>query len=426
MDELNGQLLSVIRAIDAQAPTTASLSTAYRWMRLLGFKRVSCSKGYYTDSHNRDDVVQYRDNDFLPRMKEYETHFVTYDSNGNDILPEGDLVYVLITHDECTVYCNEQKSHYWTANGKKIMKNKSKGVSVMVSGFACPCHGFMQSNGRSSYLLFEAGKHREGWFTNDMLVQQYQECLPLIQQFHTSKKLLFAFDNSMSHHKRPPDGLDASLLPLKDNGKNVPIMRQTNFLNNEQILVPQNMQNDLGQPKGIKTILMERGKWREGMLLVCRDCTNHTPHENRVDTGHSRTTSCCARYCLSEESDFKNQKEWLREVVETSGSEIIFYPKFHCELNFIEMLWSQLKSKLRSEPQKNVNQLKQTISQILEGLDSVSIKRSFEHCLRFMSGYREGLQGPLLDFAVKKYASHRRINATILDELEKLYAAKHT
>ena len=55
---------------------------------------------------------------------------------------------------------------------------------------------------------------------------------------------------------------------------------------------------------------------------------------------------CCARYCLSQEEDFKQQKEWLAEVVELLGSDIILYPKFHCELNFIEMLWSQLKNKL--------------------------------------------------------------------------------
>ena len=35
-----------------------------------------------------------------------------------------------------------------------------------------------------------------------------------------------------------------------------------------------------------------------------------------------------------------------------------------------------------------------------------------------MSGYREGLQGPLLDFSMKRYSSHRSIPAGIIDELQ--------
>jgi hypothetical protein len=49
---------------------------------------------------------------------------------------------------------------------------------------------------------------------------------------------------------------------------------------------------------------------------------------------------CCARRCLSQQTDFNNQPEWLREVVEVEhGHKILFFPKFHCELNFIEMVY---------------------------------------------------------------------------------------
>ena len=36
------------------------------------------------------------------------------------------------------------------------------------------------------------------------------------------RELLITFDNSMSHHKRHPTGLDATLLNMNDGGKNVP------------------------------------------------------------------------------------------------------------------------------------------------------------------------------------------------------------
>ena len=46
---------------------------------------------------------------------------------------------------------------------------------------------------------------------------------------------------------------------------------------------------------------------------------------------------CMAFYVLS---DFLEQKSWSSETVEKyPGGYIFFYPKFHCELNVIEMIW---------------------------------------------------------------------------------------
>jgi hypothetical protein len=42
----------------------------------------------------------------------------------------------------------------------------------MISGFVCKCHGFMINGNQKSYKLFEAGNNRDGWFTNDDLVQK--------------------------------------------------------------------------------------------------------------------------------------------------------------------------------------------------------------------------------------------------------------
>jgi transposase len=53
---------------------------------------------------------------------------------------------------------------------------------------------------------------------------------------------------------------------------------------------------------------------------------------------------CCAVRVISNEPDFKEQKEWLVEEVEKNGYTVIFYPKYHCEFNFIEMIWDWLKS----------------------------------------------------------------------------------
>ena len=88
-------------------------------------------------------------------------------------LLEGEKRVVLITHDESTFYCCEGKPMLWMENGKSKLLPKSKGTSIMVSGFVCPCHGMFSDNTHQSFQLFEAGKNREGWFTNKDIVAQF-------------------------------------------------------------------------------------------------------------------------------------------------------------------------------------------------------------------------------------------------------------
>jgi hypothetical protein len=53
---------------------------------------------------------------------------------------------------------------------------------------------------------------------------------------------------------------------------------------------------------------------------------------------------CCMEKCLSTEADFKAGKPLLQLVVEQAGHLCILLPKFHCELNPIEMYWGYAKN----------------------------------------------------------------------------------
>ena len=46
---------------------------------LLGLFTLQEKKGYYTDEHNRKDVVKYRDEVFLKEMEMYEPRMKDYD-----------------------------------------------------------------------------------------------------------------------------------------------------------------------------------------------------------------------------------------------------------------------------------------------------------------------------------------------------------
>ena len=61
---------------------TVSRSTAQRWLYKLGFQHKVAKKGVYIDGHDRPDVIDYRNNVFLPQMAEVEQrsyHYLTVD-----------------------------------------------------------------------------------------------------------------------------------------------------------------------------------------------------------------------------------------------------------------------------------------------------------------------------------------------------------
>lgn len=131
-----------------------------------------------------------------------------------------------------------------------------------------------------------------------------------------------------------------------------------------------------GQPKGLERVLDERGllaplKAKHGSKLVatCKTCrlsqearekalreakakedeieglgaedTNRGACEEEEDL--ERSSDCCMQRVLSLQSDFRDEKPLLQLIIEQAGHKCVFLPKFHCELNPIEMVWSQLK-----------------------------------------------------------------------------------
>ena len=55
-----------------------ALSTARHWLHLEGFRYISHKKGLYFDGHDRPDVIAYRNNHFLPSMKNHKPRLVRY------------------------------------------------------------------------------------------------------------------------------------------------------------------------------------------------------------------------------------------------------------------------------------------------------------------------------------------------------------
>jgi transposase len=112
----------------------------------------------------------------------------------------------------------------------------------------------------------------------------------------------------------------------------------------------------------------------------------------RVEAGEEATVpriNCCLKCVLSNEPDFKEQKEWLATVVEAAGFTTMFFPKYHCEFNFIEIIWGWAKSHHRRTCTYNYKDLKDRLPTTLsKTMPLAFVIRAARFCLRFISGYR--------------------------------------
>ena len=86
------------------------------------------------------------------------------------------------------------------------------------------------------------------------------------------------------------------------------------------------------------------------------------------------------------------------------------------------MTWAYMKSYLRKHCTYSFKDLEENVPYVLENQIPIAFfRRASRHCFRFMSGYRLGLEGRLLDYAVKKYSSHRKIPENVVDEVAQQY-----
>ena len=93
-----------------------SKSTTCWWLGKLGWQHGRHQNGMYIDSHECEDIVEYRKG-FVGQFEWYEHRLHTWDDKGNEQQPSGLLIdgaishfhrLILITHNESTFYQNDQ------------------------------------------------------------------------------------------------------------------------------------------------------------------------------------------------------------------------------------------------------------------------------------------------------------------------------
>ncbi|KAF8884751.1 hypothetical protein CPB84DRAFT_151904 [Gymnopilus junonius] len=134
---------------------------------------------------------------------------------------------------------------------------------------------------------------------------------------------------------------------------------------------------------------------------------------------------------LFSQPDFTNHKSHLEEFITSRGHICDFYPKYHCELNFIEQYWGAAKLVYRSTPKTHdMKEMEENIKNALDSVPLLQIQRYANRAARFISAYVQGLSGPEAAWANRKYHGHRTLPPDIASKLkkehEKKYAATNT
>ena len=380
-------------------PREVSLRTSVRWLHHLGFSPVSHKKGVYIDGHEREDVVRHRTkllkilHDLhashrpLPRCSDDPTRVrLEEDEEKKELL--------IIYHDESIFNTNEGQTWMWGESERPAILPKTKGSGIMVSDFVEEHGGFLKllpdelERAKLQYpdiqpaarQLLEYGAEKEGYWTSERFMEQMKNAANIADvKYGATHTIVWLFDQSSCHKKFGDLALQANKILVKDGGARR--VRDTVWGGQ-----PQEMVQDDGSAKGLRTILRERG----------------------INTVTMKADDM--RTVLSFHEDFATENNIVEEYLKSRGHQVYFLPKFHCELNAIERVWGQAKVYSRAYTNFTLSRLRQIVNPALDSV-SVDLIRKFGRKARdYEQAYRDGHKaGKAVEDAVKLYKSHRRV-----------------
>jgi hypothetical protein len=235
-----------------------------------------------------------------------------------------------------TTYCYSTQLVHRLHSTEQIIPKKSEGRLIHDSEFIEPENGRLIVKGPNGAVVKEArtiiypGSKGDAWWDCAQLIEQVKnKAIPVFEEAHPGCQALFIFDQSSAHAALPPDALKAFEMNKSNGGaqrrqKDTVIPHSNPFP--EYCGRAQKMTTENGKQKGLQQTLEERGF---NVRNLCAKCAPVCPWENN---------DCCMARILSKQDDFTNQVSMLETVIREAGHECIFLPKFHCELNPIEMV----------------------------------------------------------------------------------------
>jgi transposase len=103
-----------------------------------------------------------------------------------------------------------------------------------------------------------------------------------------------------------------------------------------------------------------------------------------------------------------HKKSILEIVINEVGYKVVFYPSFHCELNYIEYNCIELKRYTHVNCQYNFVELEKPIMEVMDHISLHNIRRIVNSSKRWLWSYIDSLNEEERKHAEKVYKSHRQ------------------
>ncbi|KAJ7165269.1 hypothetical protein C8R46DRAFT_865640, partial [Mycena filopes] len=127
-----------------------SASTANCYLRTLGFRFTSPTKGQYVDGHERPDVRAERERVYIPKLSELRKRMRVFDKDGKDITADVEAMVasgkrvVIWYHDESIFYAHDRHRKSWRHKDASVKPyKKGEGASLMVADFVSADFGWL-------------------------------------------------------------------------------------------------------------------------------------------------------------------------------------------------------------------------------------------------------------------------------------------
>ncbi|KAJ7107697.1 hypothetical protein C8R44DRAFT_637271, partial [Mycena epipterygia] len=126
-----------------------SVRTARRYLHELGYRFKSEKKGQFSDGHERDDVIYYREEVYLPALKGFQDRSCVFEADGSVItpsLPAGVRRTVIWYHDESVFYAHDRRRKSWYhKDADATPYRKGDGASYMVADYFSADFGWLRT-----------------------------------------------------------------------------------------------------------------------------------------------------------------------------------------------------------------------------------------------------------------------------------------
>ncbi|KAJ7318929.1 hypothetical protein DFH08DRAFT_970826 [Mycena albidolilacea] len=331
-------------------------------------------KGQYCNGHEHKDVVYYREEVYLPTLKGFQDRSWIFEADGTIITPSllsGTRCTVIWYQDESIFYAHDHRQKSWYhKDADSVPYKKGDGHLYMVTDYFSAHYGWLCfSDGQpTTCRAMCPGKKHNSYFSSEDIEEQAVATCTLRSTGALSAR---AMQKSISGtqkgknvkpeanfpilvNKLNKDGsqsYDAHSNLLKENIQ----MTGASFADGtpQDLYFPLNAPKHTSKFKGMAIILEEhrkRGDLGPVSETVLKKKNAECPKFKCSDPNSGTCCMCCM---LFNQPDFTVVKSCLEVTCTEFHVTVLFLPKFHCELNPIEIVWGYMKRLYRLNPESS-------------------------------------------------------------------------